>query len=220
MVILRGLSADETVTSAHAAWDIGIDIVEVPIGSLHKQLQSLQAAVEAGRERGKAVGAGTVITPDHAHAAADAGAAYTVAPGFDPVVLHASADLGLPHLPGVATATEVQRASQAGCRWLKAFPANTLGSAWFRAMLGPFPKAHFVATGAIAPTTATEYFAAGVRIVAFGSAITDTAQRSELRELVTATLAIEAGKPTRPYGGSQPAPRIRPDSAGPAEARR
>jgi 2-keto-3-deoxy-6-phosphogluconate aldolase len=39
--------------------------------------------VNAAAERGLRVGAGTVITPTQARAAADAGARYTVAPGLD-----------------------------------------------------------------------------------------------------------------------------------------
>src|SRR6185312_12543779 len=37
------------------------------------------------------------------------GASYTVAPGFDSNVMMVSFEAGLPHLPGVATPSEVQK---------------------------------------------------------------------------------------------------------------
>src|SRR5690606_41391278 len=107
MAVLRGLPARQAVEAAQRAWDLGIERVEVPIGDL-SMVDALGAVVEAARERGKTVGAGTVITSDHVQAARDAGAAYTVAPGLDPDVLAASTTAGLPHLPGVATPSEVQ----------------------------------------------------------------------------------------------------------------
>lgn len=99
--------------------------------------------------------------------AAQAGAQYTVAPGLDLTVLAA----GLPHLPGVATATEVPHARAAGCRWLKAFPAVALGPAWLRAITGPFPDVAIVATGGLRLADVPEYLAAGARVVALGTAL-------------------------------------------------
>lgn len=186
MTILRGLPPDETVALAQQAWEAGVELVEVPIGEPH-QVAALAAAVAAGAEQGKLVGAGTVISGEQVRAAALAGARYTVAPGLDVSVLAASLAAGLPHLPGVGTATEVQRAHGAGCRWVKAFPASALGPAWFRAMRGPFPGLRFVATGGVRVSAAGEFLAAGAQVVAVGAALADPAQRDQLRELVKNT---------------------------------
>ncbi|MET8373770.1 2-dehydro-3-deoxyphosphogluconate aldolase, partial [Micromonospora profundi] len=82
MAILRGLPVAETVRLAERAWDLGIDVVEVPVAT-PDAVPALRAAVEAGRERGRIVGAGTVLDESQVVAAADAGAAFTVAPGLD-----------------------------------------------------------------------------------------------------------------------------------------
>ncbi|MGI5521717.1 hypothetical protein ACQEUX_12265 [Micromonospora sp. CA-259024] len=58
MVILRGRPPGETVALAGRAWDAGITPVEVPIGR-PEQVAALAAAVRAGAERGRPVGAGT-----------------------------------------------------------------------------------------------------------------------------------------------------------------
>ena len=183
MAILRGLPPDETVAVAGRLWDAGVELLEVPIGTPDAVL-SLRAAVTAGRDRGLRVGAGTVVTPAQARLAAAEGAQYTVAPGLDLTVLAASLAAGLPHLPGVATATEVQHARAAGCRWLKAFPAKALGTDWLRAVRAPFPDVRFVATGGLTVADVPAFLAAGVRVVALGSALADPAQRAALADLL------------------------------------
>lgn len=113
------------------------------------------------------------------------GARYTVAPGFDPTVLGESLAAGLPHLPGVATPTEVQHARRAGCRWVKVFPAGPLGPAWFRAIRGPFPDVRYLATGGITIRAARDFLDAGAQVVAFGAAATDPARYADLMELIS-----------------------------------
>ncbi|MGC4746039.1 bifunctional 4-hydroxy-2-oxoglutarate aldolase/2-dehydro-3-deoxy-phosphogluconate aldolase [Micromonospora sp. DT201] len=182
MAILRGLPVDETVRLAERAWDLGIDVVEVPVATA-EAVPALRAAVEAGTERGRIVGAGTVLDVDQVVAAADAGAAFTVAPGLDLAVADAAAARGLPHLPGVATPTEAQQALRHGLTWLKAFPAISLGPAWFKAVAGPLPQLRFVATGGLDAGNAAAFLQAGVRVVAVGSALSDPNQLDRLAEL-------------------------------------
>ncbi|MGK5676795.1 bifunctional 4-hydroxy-2-oxoglutarate aldolase/2-dehydro-3-deoxy-phosphogluconate aldolase [Micromonospora sp. URMC 106] len=182
MVILRDLPADETLRLAQRAWDLGIEVVEVPVRT-PEALTALREAVAAGRERGRPVGAGTVFGVEQVVRAAEAGAAFTVAPGLDLAVADAAAERGLPHLPGVATPSEAQRARDHGLRWLKAFPAVSLGPAWFRAVAGPLPELRFVATGGLDAGNAGEFLAAGVRVVAVGSALADPRQVDRLAEL-------------------------------------
>ncbi|MEV4767460.1 2-dehydro-3-deoxyphosphogluconate aldolase, partial [Micromonospora chokoriensis] len=82
MAILRGLPVAETVRLAERAWDLGIDVVEVPVATADA-VPALRAAAEAGAARGRIVGAGTVLDVEQVAASADAGAAFTVAPGLD-----------------------------------------------------------------------------------------------------------------------------------------
>lgn len=182
MAILRGFGAEKSVALARQAWDLGIDCVEVPIQS-HQDLEALRAVVAAGEAAGKSVGAGTVVSLDHVRQARTAGAAFTVSPGYDPAVSRASFEAGMPPLPGVATASEVQAAMKDGLTWLKAFPAALLGPAWFSMMAGPFPGAKFVATGGMDSSNAADFLAKGVHVVAVGSALADPTQLPRLAAL-------------------------------------
>lgn len=175
MAVLRGHTPDEAVYLAHRAWDVGVALVEVTIQS-EDALPALRAVVAAGAERGQPVGAGTVTRPEQVDLVADAGGAFTVAPGFDDDVVRGCVAAGLPHLPGVATATEIQRATRSGFRWLKAFPSAVLGAGWFTAQRGPFPSVRFVATGGLDARTCEPFFAAGVDVVGVGSALRDLDQ--------------------------------------------
>lgn len=183
MAILRGHEPARTVELATRAWDLGIEHVEVPIQT-PDAVPSLLAAIAAGAERGRGVGAGTVIDTGQLRTAAEAGVTFTVAPGLDPAIVAAGAERGIPHLPGVATPSEIQRAIGLGVTWVKAFPAAVLGTAWFRAVAAPFPGVRLVATGGVDARTAPAYLAAGARVVAVGAALEDPAQLPELAELV------------------------------------
>jgi len=186
MAILRGMGAERSLAVSTTAWDLGIDVVELPIQTAD-DVEALRVVAAAGRERGKRVGAGTVVSVEHVAQAASAGAAFTVSPGFDLEVVRASHDAGLLSLPGVASASEVQLAMKAGLTWLKAFPASVLGAPWLAAMRGPFPHARFVATGGMSAANAGEFLAAGARVVAVGSALEDPAQLPSLADLLGRT---------------------------------
>jgi 2-dehydro-3-deoxyphosphogluconate aldolase / (4S)-4-hydroxy-2-oxoglutarate aldolase len=172
MGIFRGFGPVETVDLCQRAWDFGVQLVEIPVQH-PSAMVSLEAAVSAGRAAGRYVGAGTVTSLEQLDSVHKLGAAFTVAPGVNRVVAEASRARGLPHLPGVATSSEIGVAQELGFRWLKAFPAEQLGSGWIRAQLGPFPSVKFIATGGIGPGNVTEFMDAGCHGVAIGSAFTD-----------------------------------------------
>jgi Entner-Doudoroff aldolase len=124
-----------------------------------------------------------VTSTDQVALAGSLGCAFTVAPGLDADVVRVSRARGLPHVPGVATASEIQQALHLGCEWLKAFPASVLGTGWFRAMRGPFPTLRLVATGGIDAENAADFLDAGADMVAVGSALADPRQLEALAEL-------------------------------------
>ena len=108
------------------------------------------------------VGAGTVLTPEMAKAAKAAGAAFAVAPGFDPAVVAAAKAEGLPFCPGVATASELSQALSAGCRMVKFFPAEAAGGVkMIKNLLGAFrfTGVRFMPTGGVNLANVADYLA-------------------------------------------------------------
>jgi 2-dehydro-3-deoxyphosphogluconate aldolase/(4S)-4-hydroxy-2-oxoglutarate aldolase len=106
------------------------------------------------------VGAGTIRNAADARAARDAGSRFAVSPGYTSAVGQACRELGLPLLPGVATASEVMGAQADGHDFLKFFPAQQAGGIpMLKALGGPFPDVAFCPTGGITPETAPQFLA-------------------------------------------------------------
>src|SRR5690606_2196314 len=96
------------------------------------------------------VGAGTVVRPDQVDRAVAAGAAFIVSPGFSEAVVRRCRELDVPVFPGVATASELMAALDAGCDVVKFFPAEPLGGvSTLKALAAPFPGVRFIPTGGI-----------------------------------------------------------------------
>jgi 2-dehydro-3-deoxyphosphogluconate aldolase/(4S)-4-hydroxy-2-oxoglutarate aldolase len=116
------------------------------------------------------VGAGTVLSLENLRAAKESGARFGVAPGLNPDVVMEAARLGLPFIPGVATASEIERGLALGSRVLKLFPAALLGGpAFINVISGPFNHTgvQFMPSGGATAETLRDYLACP-RVVAVG----------------------------------------------------
>jgi 2-dehydro-3-deoxyphosphogluconate aldolase / (4S)-4-hydroxy-2-oxoglutarate aldolase len=104
------------------------------------------------------IGAGTVLTPEQARSARDAGAKFMVAPGFNPAVVDYCQEHDIPVFPGVATPTEVEMALNKGLRVVKFFPAEPMGGiAYLKAIAAPYVDVEFIPTGGISDKNVHEY---------------------------------------------------------------
>lgn len=113
--------------------------------------------VIADEVEGAEVGAGTVLNPAQAEAAAKAGAKFLVSPGFSQAI---SKNAPVPLLPGVATATEAMMALDAGHSFVKLFPAEQVGGVGLLKALGsPLPQLKFCPTGGVSLANAPTYLA-------------------------------------------------------------
>ena len=106
------------------------------------------------------VGAGTVLTPEHAADALTAGARFIVSPGMTPRLMQAAEHWPVPFLPGAATASEAMALSDLGYSVLKFFPAEPMGgAAALKALAAPLPDISFCPTGGIDALNAAAYLA-------------------------------------------------------------
>jgi 2-dehydro-3-deoxyphosphogluconate aldolase/(4S)-4-hydroxy-2-oxoglutarate aldolase len=116
------------------------------------------------------LGAGTVLQPDQAQQAVDAGARFIVSPGFTRPVVEWCQRAGVPVIPGVATPTEVLMAMEYGLSTLKVFPAEALGGvSLLEAMAAPFAGVKFVPTGGISAANLVSYIELPVVLAVGGS---------------------------------------------------
>ena len=147
----------DAVPLAEALLAGGVKVLEVTMRT-PVALQCIEAIAKALPEA--VVGAGTIRSAADAQAALDAGSRFAVSPGYTAEVGAACRRIGLPLLPGVATASEVMAAQADGLSFLKFFPAMQAGGIpMLKALGGPFPDVMFCPTGGISLETAPQFLA-------------------------------------------------------------
>lgn len=162
----------QAVDLAHALREGGVACAEFTL----RTPGALAALAAAAEVPGFVVGAGTVLTAEQSARVVDAGARFVVSPGYDPRVTDRARELGAAVIPGIATASEIQRALADGLSELKVYPAALLGGAGFvDAMSGPFPGVRFMPSGGIGPAEARDYLARPAVLAVGGSWITPSA---------------------------------------------
>ena len=148
---------EDAVPLARALLDGGVRVLEVTLRT-PVALDCMRAIARALPEA--IVGAGTIRSVADAEAAKDAGCRFGVSPGYDSDIGHACRNMGLPLLPGVATASEVMAANADGYDFLKFFPATAAGGIpMLKGLHGPFADVSFCPTGGITPETAPQFLA-------------------------------------------------------------
>jgi len=108
------------------------------------------------------IGAGTVLNISDLHRAADAGARFAVAPGFNPTVVREALSSKFDFIPGVLTPGEIEQALELGLRLLKFFPAEAAGGVtMLKALIAPYRHLgiRFMPTGGVKPANVESYLA-------------------------------------------------------------
>lgn len=147
----------DAVPLAEALVAGGVRVLEITLRT-PVALECMRAIARAVPEA--IVGAGTIRSAQDARAALDAGCTFGVSPGYTAEVGRTCREIGLPLLPGVATASEVMAAQADGLNFLKFFPATAAGGIpMLKALGGPFTDVVFCPTGGITLETAPQFLA-------------------------------------------------------------
>ncbi len=147
-------NAGDAAAMARALVAGGLPALEVTL----RTADALDAIEKMSAVAGRVVGAGTLLSPDDVANAVNAGAKFGVSPGATDVVLEAAEGLGLPLLPGAATASEAMRLLERGYSVQKFFPAGPSGGvAMLKALGGPLPQISFCPTGGVTLANAPDY---------------------------------------------------------------
>jgi 2-dehydro-3-deoxyphosphogluconate aldolase / (4S)-4-hydroxy-2-oxoglutarate aldolase len=164
VAIVRARDGRTAAEAMDAAVRGGFRVVEITMNTPG----ALEVIAGLARREELTVGAGTVLRPEDAEAAARAGARFFVSPVFDEAVAAAAARLGLPLIPGCSTPSEMWRAHVAGAAVVKLFPAPADGPGWVRAVRGPMPFLKIVPTQGVDAGNAAAWIDAGCLAVGSG----------------------------------------------------
>ncbi len=165
--------AAKAVPIAQALVRGGLPVIEITMRTA-AAADAISAIAEAVPDA--FVGAGTVLSPAQAESIAAAGAKFIVSPGLHEDVVATAESLNLPVVPGVATATEAQRAWNLGLRLLKFFPAGQAGGVgMLKALSAVFRDVMFMPTGGVSASNLRDYLELPSVLACGGSWLTPAA---------------------------------------------
>jgi len=148
----------------------GLDVLEVVLRT-DAALDCLEAIAKEFPHAH--VGAGTVLSADQSREVIRRGASFIVSPGLDTASVKVASDEGLPILPGISTATELQQAWNLGLRTVKLFPASLVGGPkMIKALSSVFRDVRFMPTGGVSAANLTEYLSVPAVLACGGSWLT------------------------------------------------
>ncbi len=148
---------EDAVPLARALLAGGVTAIELTLRT-PSALDSLRRIHEEVPEM--VTGVGTILTPQQANEALEAGASFGVAPGMNPRVVAEARRIGLPFAPGICTPTDIELAIEAGCKLLKFFPSEPSGGLpYLRTISAPFMHlgVQFIPLGGVGPANAAQY---------------------------------------------------------------
>jgi 2-dehydro-3-deoxyphosphogluconate aldolase/(4S)-4-hydroxy-2-oxoglutarate aldolase len=166
VAVVRLDNYNRAVDVARALAAGGVNVLEFTLTG-----QGAIEAVSATRQAlGDAVcvGVGTVLSPEQAEAAIDAGAQFMVTPALRRQVIATCVKRQTLILCGGLTPTELLEAHEAGAELVKVFPADLGGPKFIKSVLAPMPFLKMVPTGGVSPENARDYLAAGAVAVGIG----------------------------------------------------
>jgi len=190
--------ADRAVPVAQALVAGGLPIIEVTMRTAAATDAIAAIAAEVADAH---VGAGTVLSSEHAKTIVAAGAKYIVSPGLHEDVVSTAKNLSVPIIPGVATATEAQQAWNMGLRILKFFPAGQAGGpAMIKALVAVFRDVVFMPTGGVSTANLKDYLQMPAVLACGGSWLTpkDAIENGDYDRITElAAEAVEIAKQVR-----------------------
>lgn len=167
--IIPVLTIDDEATAVplgNTLRDAGFRVIEVTL----RTPAAFKAIKSLSKIDGLKVGAGTVLTSEQYVEALENGARFIVTPGINETILIKAIAASIPIIPGVATASEIQKVIDYGTHTVKFFPAENIGgSRAISALSAPFQQVRFVPTGGINSGNLTEYLSLSSVLAVGGS---------------------------------------------------
>jgi len=150
-------SADDAVPVGNALVKGGLPLLEVTFRTSAAE-ESIYRLTKNCPEL--VVGAGTIHSIEQAEAAVKAGAKFILTAGLRQDVVDWCKQKNIMIIPGISSATDLEKALDLGMNVCKFFPASSSGGTeTLKAFYGPFRQVTFVPTGGINENNMAEYLA-------------------------------------------------------------
>lgn len=171
VAIIRAAAEVDLPETSRALLRGGIKALEITLNTPG----ALDAIRKVRQELGERIclGAGTILSPQDARTAIEAGAEFIVTPTLQPDAIAVCQSHDVPIVCGSLTPTEMLAAYQHGADYVKLFPAASFGVEYIKAVRAPMPFLKIIPTGGVSLTNLADFFAAGCPAVACGSNLAD-----------------------------------------------
>jgi 2-dehydro-3-deoxyphosphogluconate aldolase/(4S)-4-hydroxy-2-oxoglutarate aldolase len=160
----------------------------------------------AAKIPGCLIGAGTVLDAKTANEAIEAGAKFIVSPTLEADVIACCVERKIVCIPGAMSPTEILQAWRLGASMIKVYPACSVGTDFFKNILGPLPFLRLIPSGGMTLENGADFIRAGAAAVSMAAALLDpalitggawdelTARARKISGAVAAARAEMAGK--------------------------
>lgn len=169
--VVRGKSVEDAIEISKHAILGGIRNIEITFSTPDAAKVIQKLSDDFKDDPTVVIGAGTVMNTKLAQEAIDAGAAFLVSPHFDGDIAKQSLEQNNLYFPGCATATEVVRAMNSGCKIIKLFPGGIVGPGFIKDIHGPIPEVDLMPSGGVSVDNVADWKKAGAVAVGVGSAL-------------------------------------------------
>jgi len=163
IAVIRTKDPYEAIEVAERSSRAGLKLIEISLTS-----KDAYFVLQNILDRIPNVGVGTVVSAEDCIKVIEMGARFLVSPCFSKKVFETSQKYGIPYIPAAMTPTEVYNLRDLGIRYIKLFPASTVGIGHLKALMDVFPDVKFIPTGGIGFDTAGQWLEAGAVAVGLG----------------------------------------------------
>lgn len=181
VAVIRASSVDEAILKAQACINGGIRVIEITF-SFTKCCEVINKLKDKPEI---IVGAGTVLNPEEAVKAHEAGADFIVSPHTDADIINFCRKNSKIVISGACTSNEIVHAHKIGANMIKIFPVNLIGGPkYIKAIKEPLPFADIFVTGGINLDNCTEYLSSGASLVGVASALFSSSKKMDQMKMI------------------------------------
>lgn len=177
VAVLRNMNLNNALQIATTLHENGIKILEITVEA-EEGLEVIKL-LTSKMPKTIMIGAGTVLDPETAKSAINAGAQFIFSPNVNLETIRMTKRYGAFCVPGALTPTEILKAYEHGADAVKVFPIRTFGPQYLKDLSGPYPQIPLIPTGGINIKNIKDYLKSGAVAVGVGTSLVDPSKSEE-----------------------------------------